>query len=92
MAKGKNKDHVSFWFWFFALFVTALPCIGWIMIIIWALVGQNESRKNYFRALIVWTLIVFAICSVIVASGYWVVMQKHLETWSQEANSRNTEH
>jgi len=92
MAKGKNKDHVSFWFWFFALFVTALPCIGWIMIIIWALVGQNESRKNYFRALIVWTLIVFAICSVIVASGYWVVMQKHLEMWSQEANSRNTEH
>jgi len=48
MAKGKNKDHVSFWFWFFALFVTALPCIGWIMIIIWALSDKTSHARTIF--------------------------------------------
>jgi hypothetical protein len=86
MAKGKNKDYVSFWFWMLALFVASVPCIGWIMIIIWALVGNNESRKNYFRALIVWTFIVFTIDAIIAASGFWVVMQKQVEMWSQRGN------
>ena len=61
MGKGGNKNFVSFWFWMFALFVAALPCIGFIMVIIWAFVGDNESRKNYFRALIVWFLILTAL-------------------------------
>ena len=40
-----------------ALFVMAVPCVGVIMIVIWALVGENESRKNFFRAVIAWALI-----------------------------------
>ena len=32
--KGNNKNVVSFWFWMFALFVIALPCIGVIMIVV----------------------------------------------------------
>jgi hypothetical protein len=29
-------------------------CIGLIMIFVWALTGDNESRKNYYRALLAW--------------------------------------
>jgi len=87
MAKG-NKNYVSFWFWFFALFVTAVPCIGWIMIIVWAFVGQNESRKNYYRALIAWFLILTAAWIVLMAFGFWpLIQQKFEQLWTQGGNS-----
>ena len=82
MAKnGWDKNYISFWFWLFALFVVALPCIGVVMIIIWALVGENESRKNYFRALIAWFLILTCFLIVIAALGLFPVILDQLQTW-----------
>ena len=45
------------------MFVTAIPILGWIMVLVWAFAGDNESRKNYFRAILVWLviLVVFTI-------------------------------
>lgn len=83
MAKG-NKNQVSFWFWFFALFVMALPCIGVIMIIVWAFVGDNESRKNYFRALIAWFLILTCFWLIIMALGFWPEILKQIQTWLEQ--------
>jgi hypothetical protein len=83
MAKGKNKDYVSFWFWMFALFVMALPCIGFIMVIIWALVGDNQSRKNYFRAIIAWCVILTAIWVVAMTLGFWPFIQNKVQMWMQ---------
>ena len=84
MGKGGNKNFVSFWFWMFALFVAALPCIGFIMVIIWAFVGDNESRKNYFRALIVWFLILTALWAGIMVLGFWPEILKQIQTWTQQ--------
>ena len=81
MANGKNQNYVSFWFWMFALFIVALPCIGFVMIIVWAFVGDNESRKNYFRALIAWFLIFAVLWIVIMALGFWPEIQKQIQTW-----------
>ena len=81
MAKGGNKNFVSFWFWMFALFVTAIPCVGVIMILIWAFVGDNESRKNYFRALIAWFLILTVVWVGIMALGFWPEIQKQVQSW-----------
>jgi len=83
MAKGKNKDHVSFWFWLFAMFVMALPCVGFIMIIVWACVGENESRKNYFRALITWFVIMIVICFAFMSLGFWPLIQQKVQIWMQ---------
>ena len=83
MAKGKNKDYVSFWFWMFALFITALPCIGLIMVIVWAFVGDNQSRKNYFRAIIAWCLIVTAIGIAGMAFGFWPLIEQKVQMWMQ---------
>src|SRR4051812_30982040 len=79
MATGKNKNYVSFWFWFFALFVCALPCIGIVMIVVWAFVGDNESRKNYFRALIAWFLIGTVVWTAIMALGFWPEIQNYIQ-------------
>jgi hypothetical protein len=81
MAAGKNKHYVSVWFWFFALFVTALPCIGFVMIIVWAFVGDNESRKNYFRALIAWAAIFTALYAALIMLGFWPEIQKQIQVW-----------
>ena len=81
MANGKNKNHVSFWFWMLALFVTALPCIGFVMVVVWAFIGENESRKNYFRALIAWFLILAAMWMAAMALGFWPEIQKQIQTW-----------
>lgn len=84
MAKGKDKNHVSFWFWMFALFITALPCIGTIMVIVWAFVGENRSRKNYFRAVIAWYLIITALWTAILVLGLWPTIYQHLQGWLRQ--------
>jgi hypothetical protein len=82
MAKqGNNNNVVSFWFWLFALFVMALPCIGVIMIVVWAFVGENESRKNYFRALITWCIIVVLFWVGIMTLGLWPEIFNHIQQW-----------
>jgi uncharacterized membrane protein YqjE len=85
MANGKNKNYVSFWFWMLALFVTALPCVGFIMVIVWAFVGDNESRKNYFRAVIAWFLIVAALSICVMGLGFWPVIQKQMQLFLDHA-------
>jgi hypothetical protein len=61
MSDEQDKNYVSVGFWMLALLVVAIPCVGWIMIIIWAFTGDNESRKNYFKAILIWTLIAVAL-------------------------------
>lgn len=82
---AKDKNYVPLWFWMVAMLVMALPCVGLIMIVVWAFVGENESRKNYFRAVLLWYLIVFVIISVTWAVtymlGYWPELQKHVQDW-----------
>lgn len=83
MAKGKNKDYVSFWFWMFAIFVMALPCVGFIMIIVWAFVGTNESRKNYFKALLAWFVICVMVWMILVTLGLLPLIQNQFQLWMQ---------
>ena len=83
-SNGRDKNYVSFWFWFFALFVIALPCIGVVMILIWAFLGENESRKNYFRALIGWGLIMTFFWVIVAALGLLPLMLNNLQAWLQQ--------
>ena len=80
MANGE-RNYVSFWFWFFALFVIAIPCIGPVMIIVWALAGENESRKNYFKAVLAWIAVGFILTLLIMALGLWPQIQSEIQNW-----------
>jgi cytochrome c biogenesis protein CcdA len=87
-GKGKDKNYVSIWFWLFAFLVVALPCIGPVMIIFWAFSGENESRKNYFRAFIVLFLIFTGIWGSLIMLGIWpelILQLKHdVQQWSNQ--------
>ena len=83
--KGKDRNYTSVWFWMFIMLVMALPCINVVMMLVWAFWGENESRKNYFRAMILWFLIWLAVWGVVMALGFssviapWVA--KQIEIW-----------
>ena len=76
----KDNNYLSVGSWMLIMFVTAIPCVGFIMIIVWALVGENETRKNYFRAIIAWFLIITAIYGVIISLGMLPQIQKEVHT------------
>jgi hypothetical protein len=53
------------------IFVTAIPVIGLLMVLVWAFSGENQSRKNYYRAILSWILILVLVCVAAgVAIGY----------------------
>lgn len=51
------------------MLVGAIPLIGWIIAIIFAIDGSNKNRANFFRAQIVMFLIAILIAVVIVLIG-----------------------
>jgi hypothetical protein len=83
MAKG-DKNYVSVGFWMLAMLVMAIPCVGFVMIIVWAFVGENESRKNYFRALLLWFLIAAVIWLVAaLALGFSLPIGEMIRDWKR---------
>ena len=57
MYNDSDRNYISLGSWMWMMFITAIPIIGLIMILVWAFTGENESRKNYYRALLLWFLI-----------------------------------
>lgn len=61
MKEREDRNYISVGSWMGMMFVTAIPIVGLIMVLVWAIAGENESRKNYFRAIISWVLILVAL-------------------------------
>jgi len=57
MNNNDDRNYISIGSWMFMMFITAIPIVGLIMILVWAFTGDNESRKNYYKAIIMWFLI-----------------------------------
>ena len=81
MSDDQDKNYVSVGHWMLLLFVLAIPCVGLLAIIILAFTGENETRKNYCRALIAWFLVFVAIAVVVVLLGLGPEIQKQISTW-----------
>ena len=82
MANGNDKNYVSVGFWMLALFVMVIPCVNLVMIFVWAFVGENESRKNYFRAVLIWYLIAIVVVVVLGVLGMLPVIYQQLQQHS----------
>ena len=78
MSDNEDKNYISVGSWMWMMFVTAIPCIGLIMIFVWAFAGENESRKNYYRAILAWFGIFVALFLVLAALGQWPEIKKHI--------------
>jgi Na+-driven multidrug efflux pump len=82
MNNKNDSNYISVGSWMWMIFVTAIPIIGWMMILVWAFSGQNVSRKNYYRAILAWILVFVAlIVGLILVGGLhgnWPAIQKHI--------------
>ena len=65
-SKQEDSNYVSVGSWMGMIFVTAIPVIGLLMVLVWAFSGENQSRKNYYRAILSWLLILVLL---VVAAG-----------------------
>ena len=61
MNSQDERNYISVGSWMGMMFVTAIPVVGLLMILVWAFTGENESRKNYFRAILSWILILMVL-------------------------------
>lgn len=84
MSYENNKNYTSVGSWMFIIFVTAIPIVGWIMILVWAFAGEDESRKNYFRAILAWILVFVALFVFLALVGSWPSIQQHIESWAHK--------
>lgn len=68
-------------------FVQAIPCIGFIMTLIWAFSGTNEQRKNYFKAHLVWLCIAITLWVALLSLGWLPTIKQQLKTYFASENS-----
>lgn len=67
-----SNDPLSVKDWFLTLFITYIPLVGLIMLLVWAFDSTtNLNKKNFAKASLLWTLIgiVFAVIFLIVFMG-----------------------
>ena len=54
------------------------------MIIVWAFAGENESRKNYFRAILVFFVLFIGLFVVLAMLGNGASILKQLESLARK--------
>jgi heme/copper-type cytochrome/quinol oxidase subunit 2 len=88
MRDDNDNNYVSMGGWMLMMLVTAIPVIGWIMIFVWAFTGENQTRKNYYRAILCWILIMLLplVCVVIYGAvhGNMPAIQKLIQDWTHK--------
>lgn len=54
----QNEPPMTLGDWIITLLIMAIPCVNIIMIFVWAFgSGVNTSKKNYFRAMLIFSAI-----------------------------------
>ena len=63
------EEPVSFGDWMLSILLMMIPCVNIFMMFVWAFgSGTKKSKSNYFKAVLVWTLI-WTVLSVIFMIG-----------------------
>jgi hypothetical protein len=75
MAKRKNGNVISIGQWMLLMLLTALPCVGIPVAAVGAFVGDNDTRKNYCRAILLWYALALVLWFVLMAIGSWPHIQ-----------------
>jgi len=85
MSSTHDSNYVSVGEWMFILFVGVIPVIGWIMLIIWAMMGDNQTLKNCFRAVLVWIVLVVGVVIALQSMGRLPEIEKKIQGWAHRA-------
>ena len=63
-----TEPVISLGEWLVTLIISIIPCVGLIMLFVWAFGnGTSKTKQNYARAILVFTLIVIVLYVIILA-------------------------
>ena len=88
MARSNESGEVTVWGWLWRMLVLMLPCIGVVMIFIWAFAGGNETSRNFFRAVLALMLIGVAISAGMMLAGMWPIVEREVLKCIEEVRSQ----
>jgi hypothetical protein len=61
-----NQPAVKTGEWFITFLISAIPIVGFIMLLVWAFgSGTNESKANWAKAALLWFVVAFAISTLL---------------------------
>ncbi|MGH7994641.1 MAG: hypothetical protein ACREDQ_14055, partial [Limisphaerales bacterium] len=86
MSDQEERNYISVGSWMGMMFVTAIPVVGLLMVLVWAFTGENESRKNYYRAILSWILIFVVLGVALVFVFGWLGGMPALQKYMQDHN------
>ena len=71
---GTSPDSVGSWM--LALFLTGIPIVGFIYVLVVAFGGSaSPSRCNWARAMLLWQIIAIILVVVFIALGGWALFE-----------------
>ena len=77
----ENEKSISILEWMLASIVILIPVIGWIAIVFFAFWSGNRTFRNYFRAILVWCLLLVLVISLPAIIGvhneWWPRLLQH---------------
>ena len=82
MNDNRDSNYISVGGWMWIMFLTAIPIVGLIMMILWCFIGDNESKKNYFRAIFAWIFLLIAVIVVLSLLGNLPAIEKAIHSHS----------
>ena len=85
MNNDRDNNYISVGSWMWMMFVTAIPIVGFIMMIVWAFTGENESRKNYFRAIWAWVFVFITLIVGLILISNAPALMKQIQSWTHNA-------
>lgn len=75
------EEPVSFGDWMLSILLMTIPCVNIIMMFVWAFgSGTKKSKSNYFKAVLVWTLI-WTVLTIIMMVGLGGIIAAFSESY-----------
>lgn len=82
MKDESDDNYISVGNWMLLLLVPIIPAIGWVLVIVLAFVGGNQTRKNYYRAMIAWVLLlIVGLVLLVVVFDALPAVQQYWRDW-----------
>lgn len=65
-----NQEHTSTGSWFLTIFLTSIPLVNIILLLVWAFSHSTPlSKRNWARAMLIWMLAAFVLFFVMAILG-----------------------
>ena len=84
MAKKKIDETVSMGYWMLALIITWLPLLNLVVVPVLAMVSRNPSKKNFYKANIMFVLltliIYFVVLIAVLGPDFFTVIRDYIQS------------